>query len=109
MHCFSIAVLRVLDQKHHEEGDDCGGSIYHQLPGIRKMKHWSGDNPDKDDKHGSNKSPGASESARGPTGQDPKCVAHHAKEIPLRFLFLFSFSSHNIALTSRATRQLVAN
>ena len=22
------------------------------------------------------------------TGKDPKCVAHHAKEIPLLFLFL---------------------
>jgi hypothetical protein len=26
--------LGVLDQKHHKEGDDCGRSIYHQLPGI---------------------------------------------------------------------------
>jgi len=62
MHCFSIAVLRVLDQKHHEEGNDRRGSIYHQLPGIEKMKHWPGKNPDKDDKHGASKSPSASES-----------------------------------------------
>jgi len=88
MHCFSITVLRVLDKKHHEEGDDRRRSIDHQLPGIGKMKHRSGENPDKDDKHGSGKSPGASESDRGMTGKDPKCVAHHAKEIPRPFLFL---------------------
>jgi len=44
MHRFSIAVLRVLDKKHHEKGDDRRGSVDHQLPGIGKMKHWSGEN-----------------------------------------------------------------
>lgn len=62
MHRFSIAILRVLDQKYHEEGDDRGRSVDHQLPGIGKMKHWSGENPDEDDKHGPDESPGASES-----------------------------------------------
>src|SRR5207247_4565837 len=91
MHCFSIAVLRVLDKKHHEEGDDRGRSVDHQLPGIGKMKHWSGKNPDKDDKHGSGKSPCTSESDRGMTGKDPKCIAHHAKTIALLFFFLYLF------------------
>jgi hypothetical protein len=75
------------------------------------MKHRSGENPDKDDKHGSGKSPGASESDRGASGKDPKYIANYAKEIPLLFLILevFGFGFHTIALTSRATRQMVAN
>jgi hypothetical protein len=60
MHCFGVAVLRVLDQKHHEKGDDRRGGVDDQLPGIRKMNRWSGENPDKNYEHGSSKSPGRS-------------------------------------------------
>jgi hypothetical protein len=58
MHCFSIAVLRVLDQEHHEEGNDRRGSVDDQLPGIGKMKRWSRENPHKDDERSSGESPG---------------------------------------------------
>ena len=59
-----------------------------QLPGIGKMKRWSGENPDKNDEHGSGKSPGAPEADRRIAGEDAKCIAYHAKEIPLLFLLL---------------------
>jgi hypothetical protein len=63
---------------------------------VSEMKHWSGENPDKDDKHGPGKRPGTSESDGGPTGKDPKCIADYAKKIPLLFLLfqLFGFAFH---------------
>jgi len=33
-----MAVLCVLNQKHHEKRDDCRGGVDDQLPGIGKMK-----------------------------------------------------------------------
>ena len=69
------------------------------------MKHWSGENPDEDDKHGPSKSPSASESDRGPTGKDPKCIASYAKEISLLFL-LFSFSASVFILSPYIRMQL---
>jgi hypothetical protein len=108
MRCFSIAVLRVLDQKHHKEGDDRRGGVDDQLPGIGKMKRWSGDNPDKNDEHGSGKSPGAPEGDRRMAGENAKCVAYHAKDIPLLSLFGLAFHCQ-ITLPSHAILKMVAN
>src|SRR5688572_12874584 len=33
-----VAVLRVLDQEHHQEGDDRGGGVDDQLPGIAEAE-----------------------------------------------------------------------
>src|SRR6185503_6341683 len=41
-----VLVLRSLNQKHHKKGDNGGARVYHQLPGIRKVKQRSGDSPD---------------------------------------------------------------
>src|SRR6185369_10721726 len=41
-----VLVLRSLNQKHHQKGDNGGAGVYHQLPGVRKMKQRSGDSPD---------------------------------------------------------------
>ena len=43
-----IPVLRVLDQKNHEECDDGGPRIDDQLPGIRVVKVGAGDQPKQD-------------------------------------------------------------
>jgi hypothetical protein len=59
-----------------------------QLPGLGKMNRWSGENPDKNYEHGSSKSPGALEGDRRMAGEDAKCIAYYAKEIPLLFLLL---------------------
>src|SRR5206468_3356912 len=48
MHCLSVAVLRVLNQKDHQKRDDCRGGVDDQLPGIGEMKHRTGQEPDKD-------------------------------------------------------------
>ena len=38
LHGDRIAVLRALDQEHHEEGDDGGARVDHELPGIAPVK-----------------------------------------------------------------------
>ena len=47
----TISVLRVLNQKHHEEGDDRGAGIDDELPGIAKVKQRSGNTPKEDDEN----------------------------------------------------------
>jgi hypothetical protein len=41
MHRFGVAVLRVLNEEDHEEGDDSGAGIDDQLLGVGKVKHRS--------------------------------------------------------------------
>jgi hypothetical protein len=38
MQDIGIAVLRILDQEHHQEGDDGGRSVDDQLPGVIETK-----------------------------------------------------------------------
>ncbi len=78
---FCIAVLRVLNQKNHEKGDDCGGRVNDQLPGVGKMKSGASDEPEEDDKHSSTKCPCAAEHHRRATGENTERVADDAKEI----------------------------
>jgi hypothetical protein len=40
-----IAVLCVLDEKHHQKGHDRCASINDQLPGVGKVEEWAGDTP----------------------------------------------------------------
>src|SRR5947207_4747455 len=112
MHCFGVAVLRVLDQKDHQKGDDGRRGVDDQLPSVGKMKRWSGENPNKNEKHCSGKSPRAPESDRRMAGENAKRIACHAKEIPLLFLlvWLFRLGFHSRSpLSSHATRKVVAN
>ena len=55
VHCGAIAVLRVLDEKHHQECDDRSARIGHQLPGVAESKYGSGDEPDDDRGRGEHK------------------------------------------------------
>src|SRR5881397_4037976 len=48
MHCFSVAVLCVLNQKDHQKRNDRRGRVDDQLPRIGEMKHRTGQEPDKD-------------------------------------------------------------
>src|SRR5690606_34572245 len=41
-----VAVLAVLDQEHHQEGDDGGAGVDHQLPGVAEAEQRAGDHPD---------------------------------------------------------------
>ena len=43
-----VTVLRVLDQKNHQEGDDGSGRVDDQLPGIVVVKVWPRKRPNSD-------------------------------------------------------------
>ena len=38
LQCLGVAVLGILDEEHHQKGDDGGGSIDYELPGITESK-----------------------------------------------------------------------
>ena len=59
--CLSIAVLRVLNEEHHQEGDDGRASINDKLPCVRKMKRRPGRAPDNDDQNRNGESPCAAQ------------------------------------------------
>jgi len=42
---FGVAILRVLNQKNHKERDHGRSRVHHELPGIGKVKVWSGECP----------------------------------------------------------------
>lgn len=46
---FAVAILRVLDQKHHQKGDDSSAGVDNKLPGVRKSEQGPGNTPDYDD------------------------------------------------------------
>jgi len=39
MSCFGISILRILNEKDHEESNNRRPGINNELPGIRVMKH----------------------------------------------------------------------
>jgi hypothetical protein len=43
-----VAVLSVLDEKYHEEGNDRRRGIDHELPSVREMKERASNAPDND-------------------------------------------------------------
>jgi hypothetical protein len=63
-----------LDQEHHQERNDGRSRIDDQLPGIGKMKCWTGEKPDQDHEHGSSKSPSAAKKGGRSAREDAKGV-----------------------------------
>jgi len=45
----TIAVLRILNQKDHQEGNDGRSGVDHELPSVGVAKQRAGKRPDKDD------------------------------------------------------------
>ena len=48
MNCFGIAVLRALNQEHHQKCDNRCGGIDHKLPGIAEVEERTRRNPEDD-------------------------------------------------------------
>ena len=92
MHRLGVAVLCVLNQEDHQEGDDRRTGIDDQLPDVGKMKGRSGQRPDDDDQNGAAKSPRASQDHGRTAREYPKRIANEAKNIALSFV-LFKFFS----------------
>jgi hypothetical protein len=49
---FGIAILHVLDEENHQEGDNRGAGIDDELPGVGEVKKRAGDGPKCDDEKG---------------------------------------------------------
>src|SRR5690606_36240620 len=76
----AVLVLVLLDKEDHQEGDDCGAGVHHQLPDFRKPCPRAGDRPQYDqcDSH--------AKSDRRPGGARPRGseVVEHAGRRRLR-------------------------
>lgn len=48
---FSVSVLCVLNQKHHQKGHDGGACIDDQLPSVAEVKQRTCDEPNPNDAH----------------------------------------------------------
>src|SRR4029434_10004671 len=81
MDCFRVPILSVLNQKYHEEGDDCRGGVYDQLPSVGEMKRRAGEDPNEDDERSPAKRPGAAKHGGRMARENTECVAYYAKEI----------------------------
>src|SRR5262245_42510519 len=61
-----VAVLRVLDQEHHEERDDRRAGVDDELPGVREMKDGARYRPHEDDQHRQREGPRRADAGRRP-------------------------------------------
>ncbi len=86
LHGLGVAVLCVLNKKHHQEGNDRGGCVDDKLPGIGKMERWPSKYPDQNHQHSPDKSPRAAEHHRGAVGENTKRTANYAKETVFFFV-----------------------
>src|SRR6185437_10193850 len=48
LHRFAVAILRILNQEHHQERHDGRGRVNHQLPGVAVMEKRAGHDPSED-------------------------------------------------------------
>src|ERR1051325_6327489 len=69
MYGFGVAVLRVLYEEDHQEGDDGRARVDDELPSVAELEERAGDAPDDDDARGEREGGGASRGARRPLGE----------------------------------------
>lgn len=69
VHGLGITVLGVLNEEHHEEGDDGGAGVDDELPGVAVTKDRAGDGPDQDDASGEAEGRGATGGTSGFFGE----------------------------------------
>jgi len=94
MNRFRIAVLRILDQEHHEEGDNGGAGVNDQLPRIRVMKGGAGYAPDDDYGDRRAERPRRAEGPGSSLSDDTENILNPTKEAPfVRFLPVLSVVS----------------
>jgi hypothetical protein len=60
-----VAVLGILDEKDHQEGNNSRACVDDELPGIGKLKQRPADRPGKDGSQGKGEDPGSSGFPRG--------------------------------------------
>jgi len=85
VHRLRIAVLRVLNEKHHQKSNDGGARIDNELPGIGKMKDRTGAGPDNDNENRDRERPGTPENVGCLSGKDMKGLLKTAEKIVFFF------------------------
>jgi len=79
LHRHSVAVLGVLNQEDHKEGDDRRAGVDHQLPGVGIAEDRPGDQPDHDQadrKQESDRAAGQLGDPAGSAGVDRGVIGH---------------------------------
>jgi hypothetical protein len=69
LHGGGVSVLRVLDEKHHDESDDGGRCVDDELPCVAVLKNRARDEPNGDDRYGKGECGGATCDAGGFFGE----------------------------------------
>jgi len=69
MHRLGVAILCVLDDEHHEKGNDRRSRVDDQLPCVREAEHQAADGPCDDDEAGEQKGPGGTDPLRNAVGK----------------------------------------
>src|ERR1051325_350545 len=90
-----VAVLRVLDEEHHEEGDDRGRSVDHELPGIAEAEERPGKRPQ-------HHRPARDEEGRRATGphREPARKIRESEPVHRRCLALFGIHAGPLTVES---------
>src|SRR6185437_13998588 len=91
---FSIAVLGVLDEKHHQEGNQAGCCIDYQLPCIRVMKIAARQPPEDQDGNRGEKHRRMADELRGSGGESAEPEPYAAGPGDLLSSFDIGFAGH---------------
>src|SRR5437870_11268755 len=100
-----IPILRILDQKDHEEGDDCRSSIDNKLPSIRIVVSWTESCPDNNRTYRQTKSPRGSDQDRNLGRSFPKPATKGIRRQSLYHLHLLTFQRKRLGCIARLTRR----
>jgi hypothetical protein len=68
----AIAILGILNQKYHQECDDCRTCVYDQLPRIAELEYRACAPPDHDDQSGDDECSRMAGGSRRPFGEAGK-------------------------------------
>ena len=82
-----VAVLRILDQEHHQEGHDSCAGVDDKLPCVRIMKGRPEGCPDDDDQKGNRESGWAAQDCGALSRKNMKSVLHATEKAALIVLF----------------------
>lgn len=78
LHCFAIAILRVLDEEHHQERDDRCSGVNNELPCVGIVKEWSSECPHDNNSDGKHKHDGTSRGDGHTSGKLSKHIFFHS-------------------------------
>ena len=72
----TVAVLGVLNEEDHQEGDDCSAGIDDQLPRVRVMEKRTSQSPDENDEDGAKENAGGAGPGGHAARDDTETIFH---------------------------------